>query len=71
MEVDYIPGSIGPKSKAILDAKLDYTVGSVHFVDSFPDGRGWEIDGSHQVFWMAFKGYLVAMCRKPLAAILS
>jgi histidinol-phosphatase (PHP family) len=50
MEVDYIPGRTGPKSKAILEAELDYTIGSVHFVDSFPDGRGWEIDGSHQVF---------------------
>jgi histidinol-phosphatase (PHP family) len=50
MEVDYIPGKIGPKSKLVLDAALDYTVGSVHFVDSFPDGKGWEIDGAHQVF---------------------
>jgi histidinol-phosphatase (PHP family) len=50
MEVDYIPGRIGPKSKLVLDATLDYTVGSVHFVESFPDGSGWEIDGSHQVF---------------------
>jgi histidinol-phosphatase (PHP family) len=50
LEVDYIPGRIGPKSKAILDAELDYTVGSVHFVEAFPDGNGWEIDGSHQVF---------------------
>jgi histidinol-phosphatase (PHP family) len=50
MEVDYIPERIGPKSKHVLDAALDYTVGSVHFVESFPDGIGWEIDGSHQVF---------------------
>jgi histidinol-phosphatase (PHP family) len=50
MEIDYIPGRIGPKSKTILEAKLDYMVGSVHFVEAFPDGRGWEIDGSHQVF---------------------
>jgi histidinol-phosphatase (PHP family) len=50
MEVDYIPGRIGPKSKLVLNAGLDYTVGSVHFVESFADGRGWEIDGSHQVF---------------------
>lgn len=50
MEVDYIPGRTGPKSKMVLDAVLDYTVGSVHFVEAFPDGKGWEIDGSHQVF---------------------
>ncbi len=50
MEVDYIPGKIGPRNKLILDAFLDYTVGSVHFVEAFEDGKGWEIDGSHQVF---------------------
>ncbi len=50
MEVDYIPGRIGSKSKMVMDAALDYTVGSVHFVEAFPDGKGWEIDGSHQVF---------------------
>jgi histidinol-phosphatase (PHP family) len=50
MEVDYIPGITGPKSLPILQLGLDYTIGSVHFVDVFPDGRRWEIDGSHQVF---------------------
>ncbi len=50
LEVDYIPGITGPKSKPILDLGLDYTVGSIHFVEAFPDGRRWEIDGSHQVF---------------------
>jgi histidinol-phosphatase (PHP family) len=50
LEIDYIPGIAGPKSKPILDLGLDYTVGSIHFVDAFPDGRFWEIDGSHQVF---------------------
>lgn len=50
LEVDYIPGITGPKSKPIIDLDLDYTVGSIHFVEAFPDGRRWEIDGSHQVF---------------------
>ena len=50
LEVDYIPGVTGPKSQALLDAGLDYTIGSVHFVDAFPDGRRWEIDGSHPIF---------------------
>lgn len=50
LEVDYIPHVTGPKSKAIIGLGLDYTVGSVHFVEYFPDGKGWEIDGSHQLF---------------------
>lgn len=50
LEVDYIPRITGPKSLPILELGLDYTIGSVHFVDTFPDGKGWEIDGSHAVF---------------------
>lgn len=47
MEVDYIPGIVSP-----LDFKkvLDYSIGSIHFVDQFPDGKHWEIDGAHSVF---------------------
>lgn len=50
LEIDYIPNVIGPKSKFLADAKLDYTVGSVHFVDQFPDGTHWEIDGLSSIF---------------------
>jgi len=47
LEVDYIPGISGPGK---FKDKLDYTIGSVHFVDQLPDGRPWEIDGAHTVF---------------------
>lgn len=50
LEVDYIPGVCGPKSLSVLELGLDYTIGSIHFVDAFPDGKRWEIDGSHQIF---------------------
>jgi histidinol-phosphatase (PHP family) len=46
LEIDFIPGIISPKDFRSL---LDYTIGSIHFVDSF-EGRGWEIDSSHQAF---------------------
>ena len=46
LEVDYIPDKIGPKDFT----NLDYTIGSVHFVESFADGRRWEIDGPHSFF---------------------
>lgn len=47
LEVDYIPGKISPED---FKNQLDYTIGSVHFVESFADGRGWEIDGTHASF---------------------
>ncbi|MEM6346794.1 MAG: histidinol-phosphatase [Bacteroidota bacterium] len=50
LEIDYIPGMIGPSSANLVAAGLDYCVGSVHYVNAFADGRPWEIDGTHQVF---------------------
>jgi len=52
MEVDYIPGVVSP---ADVKPQLDYTVGSIHFVDRFPDGRPWEIDGHHAGFLEGLK----------------
>lgn len=50
LEVDYVPGVMGPKSLFIRNAELDYTIGSIHFVDAFKDGRSWEIDGTSKLF---------------------
>ncbi|MGB3779662.1 MAG: histidinol-phosphatase [Tunicatimonas sp.] len=50
LEIDYIPRVSGPNHQRWRELALDYTIGSVHFVDFFPDGRPWEIDGSHTVF---------------------
>ncbi len=50
LEVDYVPGIAGPSHERLKDARLDYTIGSVHLVDFFPDGRPWEIDGPHRHF---------------------
>lgn len=47
LEVDFIPGRISPQQ---FKDRLDYTVGSVHFVDEWPDGIPWEIDGQHTLF---------------------
>lgn len=47
LEVDFIPGQTGP---LLFSSRLDYTIGSIHFVDAFADGRRWEIDGPHQQF---------------------
>jgi histidinol-phosphatase (PHP family) len=47
LEVDFIPGLISPRDFA---AQLDYTIGSIHFVETFSGGDGWEIDNTAQVF---------------------
>lgn len=47
LEVDFIPGVISPHDFA---SQLDYTIGSIHFVNAFGDGRPWEIDGLHTLF---------------------
>ncbi len=46
LEVDYVPDVIGPRDFS----QLDYTIGSIHFVESFSDGKRWEIDGPHNSF---------------------
>lgn len=50
LEVDYIPDKMGPTADFLQTAGLDYAVGSVHFVDAFSGGKGWEIDGPLDVF---------------------
>lgn len=50
LEVDFIPDVVSVKSAWITEADLDYTIGSVHFVDKFEDGVHWEIDGTHKIF---------------------
>jgi histidinol-phosphatase (PHP family) len=47
LEIDFIPGVVSP---AQFREVLDYTVGSIHFIDQLPDGRQWEIDNTRAVF---------------------
>ena len=47
LEVDFIPGIVSVEN---FRKDLDYTIGSIHFVDRYPDGRPWEIDGMHTLF---------------------
>ncbi|MEZ4774054.1 MAG: histidinol-phosphatase [Bacteroidia bacterium] len=50
MEMDFLPGIFDEKSTLFSRDKLDYIVGSIHFVDTFSNGEPWEIDGEHEVF---------------------
>lgn len=47
LEVDFIPEVTSPN---LFKDRLDYTIGSVHFIEKFDDGTGWEIDGTHALF---------------------
>lgn len=51
LEVDYIPGVIGPQHDTIKKLGLDYTIGSIHFIDSFPNGKPWNIDNTGDLFY--------------------
>ena len=50
LEVDYVPGHTSPVHFRINKLNLDYTIGSIHFVDFFDSGEPWEVDGSFSVF---------------------
>lgn len=50
MEVDHVPGLTGVNDYFIKNLGLDYTIGSVHFIETFEDGKPWEIDGPHKLF---------------------
>lgn len=50
LELDFIPGMLSPNDDWIKELNLDYTLGSVHFVGSYDNGRPWEIDGPHKTF---------------------
>lgn len=47
LEIDYVPGICGPQKFA---ADLDFTIGSVHYLDQNEAGAPWEIDGSTAQF---------------------
>lgn len=46
LEIDFIPGLIGPSD---FKPQLDFTIGSIHFVETFA-GKHWEIDNTLEVF---------------------
>lgn len=71
LEVDFIPGIAGPRSSFIRALDLDYTIGSIHFIDAEPDGRPWEVDGSNRIFQRGldaiFDGDIEAAVRRYFA----
>lgn len=50
LEVDYFPDGNFHNQYWKQNTGLDYTIGSVHFIDQFEDGQAWEIDGTLSIF---------------------
>ncbi len=50
LETDFIPQIMGPEDFMREGWDIDYTIGSIHFVGQFEDGRYWEVDGNYDVF---------------------
>lgn len=48
LEVDYIPGLIGPADRRF--AEFDYRIGSVHFVGRTAEGAAWQMDDGPERF---------------------
>lgn len=55
LEIDYIPEVMGPKHSSIQNIGLDYTIGSIHFLDAYADGTPWAVDDSHRKFLLGFE----------------
>jgi histidinol-phosphatase (PHP family) len=50
LEIDFIPGIAGRSRHILQDIELDYSIGSIHFVDAFEDGTPWNIDHNRDFF---------------------
>jgi histidinol-phosphatase (PHP family) len=50
LEIDYLPGVSWWDYYGSPLRSLDYTIGSVHMVETLPNGRPWEVDGDHGMF---------------------
>jgi histidinol-phosphatase (PHP family) len=54
LEIDYFPDIPTYTTELIQRSPLDYFIGSLHFIDAYPDGRRWTIDGPNEEFRNGF-----------------
>jgi len=50
IEVEYIPNLVSVNDPLFENPNIDYTIGSIHYVDHFEDGTPWSIDGTEAIF---------------------
>ncbi|MBI9101140.1 MAG: histidinol-phosphatase [Spirochaetales bacterium] len=68
LEVDYIPGKMGPSSQWIKDLKLDYVIGSVHMLEDPATGTYYDVDGPDEGFLHLLKNVYKNDIKKMVAA---
>jgi len=68
LEVDYIDGCSSVDNQFFKDKKLDYLIGSIHYLDKLSDVHYWSIDGPFREFDEGlntlFEGDIQAGCRR-------
>lgn len=50
LEVDFVRGIIGPRDPSLAAHRLDYVIGSVHFVDGAEAGNHYAVDATDEMF---------------------
>ena len=68
LEIDYLPGVMGPFHEKYIPLELDYRIGSVHFGGMFPDGKRWTVDSRPERFDTGFRESFSADPRQLVAA---
>jgi histidinol-phosphatase (PHP family) len=54
LELDYFPDIVSYSRNLLQSGPFDYFIASVHFIDQYPDGRRWTIDGPNEEFRKGF-----------------
>lgn len=50
LEIDYIEGCTNAKTEFYTNLKLDYAIGSIHYLDLLQSGKYWSVDGKLEDF---------------------
>jgi histidinol-phosphatase (PHP family) len=50
LEVDFIDGCTNAKTEFYKNLKLDYAIGSIHYLDLLESGKYWSVDGKLEEF---------------------
>jgi len=67
LEIDYIPGVMGLNMQQYKESmKLDYSIGSVHYIDCMPSGEYMSVDASEKDFMNGIKAVYNGNIRKAV-----
>lgn len=57
LEIDFVSNQVGPNSSLFVNLGLDYTIGSVHYLNKESNGNYFCIDGNHDEFLFGLEKY--------------